>query len=854
MTALKHSCLVGGVLAALCLAVLTSCNGSGGTAVLPDLNAPHPQITFLDRSSASVGDHVVINGLRFGTSQSGGRVTLTNVDFTVLSWSDTRIEAIVTAGMTSGIVVVSVNGLSSQNGSEAQLFIPTAPTEPPILNALSPDIAEVGKDQVTLTGMNFGTSTGASGVFFAARASDGTEIEVQANVVTVNIAGTDVPQWTNATIRVWVPATAISGGVFVRVNGVQSNSKGFTARHIQPTLPPDITGFTPANGPVGTVVTIAGENFGFQQSGSVVSIGDLAMGGLSMNAPYWSDTEIRAIIPTGAVTAEIHVVVAAQGAKSQAAFVVANPPRITGVSPSKLKVGFPVTIYGLYFGYSQGTGTLHIGGTNVPVATWNDNTITVTTLPSIAAKPGDPLPVVVTQGPLSSDPFNVTLTSDLSGTLTVDPAAGEATKTNFSFFATAEGGSGQYTFTLYPDTANPGTTAGGTSTLPIPYTYQTPGTYQTQIKIEDVNTHDATYVDGPQVLVVGVGEPVITSVDLLSYNYLGAGNLPIDAPRNNQCYYRKPITDEISYYDFSFYAGQLYYTSPFTNLVAPGGLELVPYVRDFSLYKYVPPTYDAQDPPNLLDPGHSGRPYGFRYTPIVPNDTGSTVIVRGLNFGTNPDEVWLNYDDPTDTNHVQITTGVTWADKAVIFDLPASVNKDFSGTVALVIGGTAVKSPQPLLCSALITAINGKAVPDPVSLTTGTIAVGGFDFRVPTVSGISGDRAYMIWTVQATFTDPWPPNNVVTRASLLLTPIPVTLSGNGFSFTMTDLGIPQGGNYFAQVEVFNVANTETDVVVGQLAAGDYTLSLWTGALGEGTFGAIAKSGLFSESKTIPVTP
>ena len=842
MTALKHSCLVGGVLAALCLAVLTSCNGDGGTGAVIDLNAPHPQISFLDRSSASVGDHLVINGLRFGTSQSGGRVTLTDVDFTVQSWSDTRIEAVVTAGMTSGIVVVTVNGLSSQNGSEAQLFIPSAPPGSPIINALSPEYGTIGEDQIVLTGMSFGTTMGASAVFFAARALDGTVIEVQANVVTVNIAGTDVSQWTNATIKVWVPATAISGGVFVRVNGVQSNSKAFTAIPPEtPVDPPVVDGFTPADGPVGTVVTINGAHFGHQQGGSVVSIGDLSSGGLSMTAPYWSDTEIRAIVPTGAATAEIHVVVAGHGAKSQASFVVANQPRITGVSPAKLKVGYPVTVYGLYFGFSQGTGTLRIGGTSIPVATWNDNTITVTTLPSIAAKPGDPLPVVVNQGPLSSDAFNVTLTSDLSGTITVDPAAGEATKTNFSFFATAEGGSGQYTFTLIPDIANPGLTAGGTATLPIPYMYPTAGTYQTQLKIEDVNTHDATYVDGPQVLVVAVGEPVITSVDLLDYRYVAAGPLAIDAPRNNQCYYRNG--DAISYNDFCFYGGQRYYSSPLTNLTA-GGLDLVPYVRDFSLFKYEPPTYDAADPPNLIDPGHSGRPYGFRYT----GDTGSTVLVRGLNFGTTADEVWLNYDDPTDTNHVQITTGVTWDDKAVTFDLPDGVNKSLSGTLALVIGGTAVKSPRPLLCSALITGINGKLVPDPVSLSTGTIAVGGFDFSVPTVSGISGDRAYMIWTVQATFTDQWPPNAVVTRPSLLLTPIPVTLGPSGFTFTMSDLGAS------ALVEVFNVAGTETAVLTGQLAAGDYTLSLWTGALGQGSFGTVAKSGLFSESKTIPVTP
>ena len=58
-------------------------------------------------------------------------------------------------------------------------------------------------------------------------------------------------------------------------------------------------------GPLGTVVTINGSNFGASQSNSIVTFN-----GSSASAIYfWSDTNIQAKVPNGATTGNVAVTV-----------------------------------------------------------------------------------------------------------------------------------------------------------------------------------------------------------------------------------------------------------------------------------------------------------------------------------------------------------------------------------------------------------------------------------------------------------------------------------------------------------------------------------------------------------------
>ena len=79
-------------------------------------------------------------------------------------------------------------------------------------------------------------------------------------------------------------------------------------------ITPVIKSFTPASGPVGTIVTITGTSF---LKTTAVKFGTVA-GTFTIN----SDTQITATVPTGAVTAKITVTTTGGTASSATAFTV----------------------------------------------------------------------------------------------------------------------------------------------------------------------------------------------------------------------------------------------------------------------------------------------------------------------------------------------------------------------------------------------------------------------------------------------------------------------------------------------------------------------------------------------------
>ncbi len=83
---------------------------------------------------------------------------------------------------------------------------------------------------------------------------------------------------------------------------------------------PAITSIAPAGGPVGISITITGSNFGATQGASVVSLN-------AVNAfvARWSDTEIVAVVPSGASSGPFSVTVSGQTAGSSAFTVTALP-------------------------------------------------------------------------------------------------------------------------------------------------------------------------------------------------------------------------------------------------------------------------------------------------------------------------------------------------------------------------------------------------------------------------------------------------------------------------------------------------------------------------------------------------
>src|SRR5437660_3763853 len=110
---------------------------------------------------------------------------------------------------------------------------------------------------------------------------------------TVKFNGTSATptSWSATSISAAVPSGATTGNVVVTVGGVASNGVSFAV-----TVPaPSIASLNPTSGLIGTVVTIAGANFGAAQGTSTVKFN-----GISATPTSWNASSISVAVPAGA--------------------------------------------------------------------------------------------------------------------------------------------------------------------------------------------------------------------------------------------------------------------------------------------------------------------------------------------------------------------------------------------------------------------------------------------------------------------------------------------------------------------------------------------------------------------------
>ena len=169
-----------------------------------------PIITSLLPPAGPVGGTIVINGSGFGASQNGVvsiNGVVANVAYTCLQnpwyacWTDTQIQAVVSAGTTTGPLTVSNDGIVS---SPVSFTI----TTPPVVTSISPAIGSYGS-VVTINGTGFGPTQ-----------SD--------NTASFMWAGAGVVSWSDTQIQVTVPVGAVSGPIDVNVAGLDGLSSDFT--------------------------------------------------------------------------------------------------------------------------------------------------------------------------------------------------------------------------------------------------------------------------------------------------------------------------------------------------------------------------------------------------------------------------------------------------------------------------------------------------------------------------------------------------------------------------------------------------------------------------------------------------
>ena len=341
--------------------------------------------------------------------------------------SDPAIDAVSlggTAGTRVQVTVASPNGQSATSGADRFSYQSG-------LSAVTPDSGPAGTP-VTLSGGGFGTVAGA--VYW----SQGTTTLRQAPPAAA---------WSAGSIATSVPPGLSPGTVAVAVynstTGVDSNTQPFTVT----ASPPVLTAINPASGPVGTPVTLAGNDFGTVAGAVYWRQGTVT---LRQSPPQagWLTDQVMTTVPPGLAAGTVSVAVySASGLTSNAlALTVTAPVSARGGSGLAIPVANTVGAAGGSLVTADGACLVTIAPGAIPegdTVTLTESTAPPTGIPSglVVASP------VCTLGgsvPKLSVPITVAYAA---------PALRGRSPQRLSLYAQAGGGSA---WTFAPTAVNPG--------------------------------------------------------------------------------------------------------------------------------------------------------------------------------------------------------------------------------------------------------------------------------------------------------------------------------------------------------------------------------------------------------------
>ena len=236
-----------------------------------------PAISSLSPVLGGFGTSVTINGVDFGATQGTSVLQFNGTTVTsITSWSNTQIVALVPTGATTGQVGVTVSSVPSLSNPSFKIYNP-------VITSFTPPAAQAGAT-ITINGSGFMGNANNIPISF-------------------NGAGNAASNWTDTSITITVPPNATSGPVNATVGGITSNSVQFTVLE-----PLAVTSISPASAPAGASVTITGAGFGATQSTSTLGF----YGTTATSITSWSDTQIVALVPTGAMSGQVYVTLAGQ--------------------------------------------------------------------------------------------------------------------------------------------------------------------------------------------------------------------------------------------------------------------------------------------------------------------------------------------------------------------------------------------------------------------------------------------------------------------------------------------------------------------------------------------------------------
>lgn len=263
-----------------------------------------PRINSFTPGSGVAGTEVTIEGANFvgaATTVSFGGVAASP---TVTSASQLKVN-IPTGATNAPIIIATAYGSATSTND----FIISSQ---PVIRAITPTIGAIGTT-VVIDGDNFANATN---VYF--------------NGVAVSAGYLTAP----SQLQVVVPSGATTGPIEIRTptGNVTSTNNFITGTK------PIITGFSPAGASVGTQIIITGINF--------TGTSAVKFNGVSASFGATADSQIQAVVPSGATTGPISITNPNGTGSSSSNFVVGPLPKITSVNVNSGSVGAQVAISG----------------------------------------------------------------------------------------------------------------------------------------------------------------------------------------------------------------------------------------------------------------------------------------------------------------------------------------------------------------------------------------------------------------------------------------------------------------------------------------------------------------------------
>lgn len=282
---------------------ITVTTATGKVDTTQDVNGPlladfdvnsiaHPGICSLSSVRGAPTDATTLSGSGFGGSRDGSTVLFGSAEVGSYSaWSQTS-AAVTVPSVPDGVydVTVNVGGVASNS---LQFLVETDTLAAPSIMSITPDHGGIGQ-YVTISGTNFGNATGT--VWF----EDKTTGERLLADTTGFPAACSTDYWSDQEVTIIVPdgLNIADYNVLVMVGDQESNTVNFSVTNDAPT--PGLCTLDPESGAVNETVTLYGDNFG-------VTEGKVLFSSTAAVVENWTDSEIIASVPTGAVTGPVIV-------------------------------------------------------------------------------------------------------------------------------------------------------------------------------------------------------------------------------------------------------------------------------------------------------------------------------------------------------------------------------------------------------------------------------------------------------------------------------------------------------------------------------------------------------------------